>query len=80
MISHLAARAANCNVGTWKQRWDCGWNSHGTAAYKAGFFFGHNIVPVLIVVGFLLLAVRATRRRKAPAAAPARRPGLLSRR
>jgi hypothetical protein len=65
VIAHLAATAANCNVGTWTQKWDCGWNHPNPAAYRAGYDFGHNVLPVLILLAFVLLVARAARRRKA---------------
>jgi hypothetical protein len=68
MNTHLAAAAANCNTGTWAQRWKCGWNQPGTgphtAAYVAGYDFGRYLFPALIVLAVILLAARATRRRK----------------
>ena len=69
MMTHLAAAAANCTTGTWAQQWQCkwnaGWNHPNPAAVQAGSGFGHNVLPVLIVLAFVLLAVRAGRRRKA---------------
>lgn len=70
MITHLAAMAAHCNTGSWAQQWQCKWNAgyhqpvNATAA-RAGFDFGHNALPVLIMIVFVLLVVRARRRRKA---------------
>jgi len=65
VITHLAAAAANCNTGTWQQKWDCGWNHPDPAAYQAGYDFGHNVLPVLILLAFVLLVARTRRRRKA---------------
>ena len=65
MITRLAATAANCNTGTWTQKWDCGWKHPNPAAYQAGYDFGHNVLPVLILIAFVLLVVRAARRKKA---------------
>jgi len=78
MITHLAAAAVNCNTGTWQQKWNCGWNNHGTAAYRAGYEFGHNIVPVLAVLAVVIFLVRAAKKRgksrsSATAASGARR-------
>lgn len=67
MITHPAAAAA-CKAGSWAQQWQCkwnaGWNDHTSAAYRAGYGFGHNIVPVLILAAFVLLIAKAARRRK----------------
>jgi hypothetical protein len=78
---HLAAKAASCSTGSWLQRWKCGWNqpaSHASA--QAGYDFGHNVLPVLIVLAFVLLLASSARKRRAaretgraPAKAPARR-------
>lgn len=75
MHTYLAAAAANCNTGTWSQKWHCGWNQQDTAAYHAGYFAGHNIFPALIVLAVILLAARAVkgaRKRRSSPAAPAR--------
>jgi hypothetical protein len=76
VVTHLAATAANCNTGTWVQRWQCNWNAGwhqpaSGAAARAGFDFGHNALPVLILLAFVFLAVRAARRRKARKSEPA---------
>ena len=64
MFTYLAAAAANCNAGTWAQRWQCGWHQPPSAAVaRAGFDFGHNVLPVLIMAAFVVLAVTARRRR-----------------
>lgn len=70
MITHLAAAAANCNTGTWAQKWQCNWNAGwnkpvNAAVTRAGFDTGHNVLPVLILAAFVLLLVMASRRRKA---------------
>jgi hypothetical protein len=69
VITHLAATAANCTTGTWAQRWQCNWNAgwHQPATAtvtRAGFDFGHNALPVLIMLAFVLLAIKARRRTK----------------
>ena len=69
MITHLAAAAANCNAGTWAQQWQCKWNTGwhqppSAAVTRAGFDFGHNALPVLIMIAFVLLAIKARRRTK----------------
>ena len=65
MFTYLAAAAANCNTGTWAQKWKCGWHQPPSAGVaRAGFDFGHNALPVLIMIAFVLLALRARRRTK----------------
>ena len=63
MITPHAVAAARC-AGTWQQRWNCGWNNHDTAAYRAGYDFGHNIIPALFVLFAIVLVVRFARKRK----------------
>lgn len=65
MHAYLAAAAANCNTGTWAQRWKCGWNQPTTAASNAGFFAGHNIAPWLIIAVVLFLVLKALKGRSA---------------
>lgn len=75
MHAHLAAAAARCATGNFAQQWQCKWNAGwnappSAAASRAGFDFGHNIVPILVVLVFLWLAARFARSRKsAPSAA-----------
>jgi hypothetical protein len=81
--TNLAAAAATCNTGSWAQQWQCKWNSGwhqpvNATATRAGFDFGHNVLPVLILVAFVFVIVVAGRRAKgaagaARAKAPARR-------
>ena len=70
-IYYLAAAAANCTTGSWQQKWDCGWNQPTTGAAHAGYFTGHNVVPVLVGLVIVLLAVRAVRKRRNRASASA---------
>jgi hypothetical protein len=77
MMAHLAAAAANCTTGNWLQQWQCKWNagSHqptSAAVARAGFDFGHNALPVLIVLAFIFLLAGSARRRKATAPARGR--------
>lgn len=69
MMTHHAAAAARCTAGSWAQQWQCkfnaGWNDHTSAAYRAGYGFGHNALPVLILLAFVFLLARARRRRNA---------------
>jgi hypothetical protein len=70
MLTNLAAAAATCNTGSWAQQWQCKWNAGWNAppsssVTRAGFDFGHNVLPVLIMLAFVLLVTRARRRRKA---------------
>lgn len=75
MITHIAVRAASCTTGSWAQQWQCkwnqGWNSSTLASSHAGYSFGHNILPILILVAFVFLAAKGARRRKAARPAPA---------
>jgi hypothetical protein len=79
MTHDLAAAAANCNTGTWAQKWNCGWSqpvSPQTAS--AGYTFGHSLLPALVVLLVIILIARSARKRKksrtaAPAGAGARR-------
>jgi hypothetical protein len=79
MIHDLAAAAANCNTGTWAQKWNCGWNqpvSPQTASF--GYSFGHSLLPALVILAVVILIARSARKRKksrtaAPAGAAARR-------
>ena len=79
MITYLAAAAANCNAGTWSQRWKCGWNQPVSPAVgHAGYDFGHSLLPALAVLAVVILIARSMKRRKkaraaAPAGAAARR-------
>jgi hypothetical protein len=60
----------------WTQCWKLGWNQPTTTAANAGYYTGHNIVPILavVVVAFLVFAwLRGSRRRTAAAPRPARR-------
>lgn len=60
----------------WTQCWKLGWNQPTATAANAGYFAGHNVVPVLAVVILAVLAVawfRGSRARTAPQAKPARR-------
>ena len=76
MSTHLAAGAAACHAGSWLQRWKCGWGQPAAGAAHAGYDFGHNVLPALVVLAVVLLAAGAMRKRKnhsSPAAAgPAR--------
>lgn len=69
MITHLAATAANCNTGSWAQKWKCGWNQPTTTAAHAGYFTSHHVLPALIILAVVVfLVARAVRgRRKAGA-------------
>jgi len=49
------AIAASCNVGSWTQKWDCGWHQPATGAANAGYFAGHNVAPAL--VGLMIVAL-----------------------
>jgi hypothetical protein len=73
MITNLAAAAANCNAGTWPQRWKCGWNQPvSPAVAHAGYDSGHSLLPALLVLAVVILIARSVRkRRKGRAAAPA---------
>jgi hypothetical protein len=65
MIHDLAAAAANCNTGTWWQKWNCGWNqpvSPQTAS--SGYTFGRSLLPVLVVLLVIILIAMSARRRK----------------
>ena len=78
MMTHLAAAAANCARGSWAQQWQCKWNAGlhqppTAAVTRAGFDFGHNVLPVAVVLLFLILAVRLARSRKSAPKVPARR-------
>jgi LPXTG-motif cell wall-anchored protein len=69
MITHLAAAAANCNTGTWQQRWNCGWKQPTSSALpQAGYDFGHTLLPVLVVLAIVIFLVRAAKKRKKSAA------------
>ena len=70
MHIYLAAATANCNSGSWSQKWNCGWHQPTTAASNAGFTFGHSIVPWLIVAAVVLLVARARGRSAARSASP----------
>lgn len=75
MITHLAGTAPNCSIGSWTQRWDCGWNEPTSRLVsRIGFDFGHNALPVLILIAFAFLAIGVARRRKAARAASAPAP------
>lgn len=66
--------AAACSTGSWQQKWSCGWHQPNTAAYKAGFAFGHSAglwVLIGIVVGLVIIARR--RGHRAVAAAQGRK-------
>ena len=63
-IYYHAAAAANCTTGSWQQKWDCGWNQPATGAAHAGYFTGHNVVPVLLVLAVVILVLRAVRKRR----------------
>ncbi len=72
MITTLAATAANCNVGTWQQKWNCGWNQPHSAAYQAGYNFGHNVLPALFVLAVVIFLYRAVKKRgKSRSSSPA---------
>jgi hypothetical protein len=71
MHHYLAAAAANCNTGSWQQKWNCGWNQPATGAANAGAFAGHNVLPALILLAVIILAARLVRKAK-KAARPAR--------
>jgi disulfide bond formation protein DsbB len=72
MPTYTTVTAANCHAGTWRQQWNCGWNDHSSAAYQAGYSFGHNILPILAVLFVLVLLVRAVKKRgKSRSSAPA---------
>jgi hypothetical protein len=78
MITNLAAAAANCNVGAWQRRWNCGWNHPNPTATRVGYDFGHNLIPALAVLLVVVLLVRVAKKRKksrspAPAGAGVRR-------
>lgn len=69
MIIHIAA---SCSTGSWAQRWQCNWNAGwhqpvNATVTRAGFDTGHNALPVLVLIAFLLLVVMAARRRKGTA-------------
>ena len=72
MITNHAVAAARC-TGTWQQKWNCGWNQPTSATLpKAGYDFGHSVLPALVVLLVVLLLVRAVkRRRKGRSASPA---------
>lgn len=58
----------------WTQCWKIGWGQPTTGAAHAGYYTGHNIVPVLAVVILAVLVLAWFRRGKpAPQAAPAPR-------
>ena len=76
MHHYLAAAAANCNTGSWQQKWNCGWNQPTTAASNAGFASGHNIAPWLIAAVVLFLVLKAVKGRstaRSPSPRAARR-------
>ena len=62
MHTYLAAAVANCNTGSWQQKWQCGWNQPTTGAANAGNFTGHNVLPGLIVLAVIVLVVMAAKK------------------
>jgi hypothetical protein len=59
---------APCSTGSWSQKWDCGWHQPATTASHAGYTFGHNILPLLLIAAFVIaVAVSRKRRRNADA-------------
>jgi hypothetical protein len=72
MHTYLAAAAANCNTGSWQQKWQCGWNQPTTGAANAGNFTGHNVLPGLIVLIVIVLVVMAAKKSRGAWSAPAR--------
>jgi hypothetical protein len=72
VITNLAAAAANCNAGTWSQKWTCGWNQPVSPAVShAGYDFGHGLLPALLILAAVILIARSVRKRKQGRAAPA---------
>jgi hypothetical protein len=72
VITNLAAAAANCNAGTWSQKWTCGWNQPvSPAVAHAGYDFGHGLLPALLILAAVILIARSVRKRKKARAAPA---------
>jgi len=67
-MSHVIAAA--CSAGSWTQRWDCGWKQPTTGAANAGYFAGHNVMPVLIglVIVLAIIALARSSRSRRPAA------------
>jgi hypothetical protein len=73
MHTYLAAAVANCNTGSWQQKWQCGWNQPTTGAANAGNFTGHNVLPGLLVLAVIVLVVMAAKKSRSGArSAPAK--------
>jgi hypothetical protein len=72
MITPHAVAAARC-AGTWQQKWQCGWKQPVSPALpRAGYDFGHSLLPALVVLLAVVLVVRfARKRKKGRSAAPA---------
>jgi hypothetical protein len=52
-----------CSTGSWSQKWNCGWNQPTTGAAHAGYVFGHDIVPLLLIAAIIISVAVASRRR-----------------
>ena len=71
MITYITVTPASC-IGTWSQRWNCGWNKPVSPAVgQAGYDFGHSLLPALFVLAIAILVARSMRKRKKARAAPA---------
>jgi hypothetical protein len=46
----------------WATCWKYGWSESSTMASRVGYDFGHNVVPVLVVLIVIVLAVIALAR------------------
>lgn len=66
---------AACNTGSWQQKWACGWHQPNTAAYNAGYAFGHSVLPWLICAAVVVFIFARGRRghRQAMTPAPGRK-------
>ena len=73
MVHTLAATAANCNVGTWQQKWNCASNQPVSPAVgHAGYNFGHSLLPALFVLAVVIFLYRAVKKRgKSRSSSPA---------
>ena len=72
MHTYLTAAAANCRIGTWQQKWDCGWNQPTTGAGHVGQVAGHAMPALIVLTVIIAVVMLAKKSRSAARPAPAK--------